>query len=256
MVWPMVIGAAISGAAGLLGASKNSKAARDVANAQLEASQPRNVISPLGESRFSAGDNQLQLALSPLLGARQGQLSDIATPLFGLLQDPNFVSSEVERLRGIARPNEDQLRASLRSQIYNRGRLGLGIGGGVTGNMYNPEMAALEEGLARADLGRVDSARNEQQRLLGNLFGLLGQEQEVLKLPLLMGQLSTSTPSSYGAFGAQNLGLQQQMGFNSSLYGEAGKSLGSIFGGLFGGGGKPGYVPPVSNPGDYSLPYF
>lgn len=248
-----VIGGVATAGAGYMGSKSNQAAASKVAESQLAASQPRHILGPTGEAAWDHRLGVLRLTPTMEQQIRLGQIEGLTEPLFGLLNDPNFVQSEVDRLRGIARPREDMLRQSLRSRVYNRGRLGLGIGGGITGNAYNPELAALEEAFARADTERVGAARGEQQRLFGNLQGLIGMERDIRREPVELASLSLGTPSSFGAFGAQNMGLQAQMGYNSAFYGELGRSIGGIANAY---ANRQSSQPSTqSSYQDYSLPY-
>jgi len=162
--------------------------------------------------------------------------------------DPNFVGSEVDRLREIARPQEDRTRAALQSRLFSQGRLGAGIGGGRTGQFYNPETAALEEAFANVDLNRVAAARGEQQRLFGNSLGASEMLQNLFLLPAQATGMSqrpggTISPgfANAAAQGANftnqaNLfGLGQQVQQNK-LFGQLG---GSLFGNLMGSFAQP-----------------
>lgn len=241
-ILPSVLSAGI----GLLGSSRGQSRMDDYAQQALQATRPLDVRSPLGSAVFSRNDLRLRLpgAISRDISGLRGLRGDY----FGLLNDPNFIQTEVDRLRGIARPNEDALRASLRSRLFNQGRLGLGVGNGMTGGMFNPELAALEEGFARADAGRVDQARGEQQRLLGNVFGLLGQETDLRALPLQAAQIGIQARTPSSALGPL-YGAQQYAGrANDAFFG----GLGSILSGL---AGRAGGASSALSAADFSLPF-
>jgi hypothetical protein len=200
-----IIGAAISGGLGLLGQSRAEKAQRRAQEQAIAANQPRNVTGPFGFSRIGPGGG-LTLGLSPELQSTLGQIQAGQGNFAGSLTDPNFVQNEVERLRAIAAPRENALRSSLRSRLFNRGRLGLGTTGALSGQI-------------------VDLA-NAQSQVMG--------------LPNQLANLSfgARTPASLAA-GYQDIGRQQAR-FNESFFGSLGSALSPAIGGLFGGGGSVG----------------
>jgi len=230
---------ALGGAGLLFGQDSADTRAQEI----LQASRPVSVRSPLG--RFTVGDDgDLRLGLSRRQVGSLRNLQGLEGQLFGLLNDPDFVQSEVDRLRGIARPREDALRAQLRSQLFNRGRLGLGIGGGRTGEFFNPELAALEEAFAAEDTARVQAARGEQQRLLGNVFGLLGAQEDIRRQPLAAAQVGIAGRPSQA--GLQGLGFAQARASNSidAFFTSAAQSLGVLGPRIFRSpGGAPQQIP-------------
>jgi hypothetical protein len=227
-----VIAPLVSAGIGLLGNRLTQDDQDDRAQQLLQASQgPTSVTSPFGT--FRREGDAITLGLT---GGQQGDLNSIQgsrANLFGTFQDPEFIQSEVDRLRGIARPREDALRASLRSQLFNRGRLGLGVGGGTTGVMFNPELAALEEGLARADASRVDQARQEQTRQLGMIGGLFGLENNLnSQVARTAGIASAFRPSNAGLSGIASAN-QRAGDFNDAFFSTLGNAVsGFAFGGL------------------------
>jgi hypothetical protein len=256
-IFGAILPSLISAGVGLIGGKKGQSQSDQYAQqmAQL-AREPIDIMSPIGGAAYNADQNLLRIGLAPALQQQAGQLGGLSQGIFGLLGDPGFfgnaldparISSEVERLRGIARPNEDALRASLRSQVYNRGRLGLGAGGGVTGQFFNPELASLEEAFARADMGRVDQATQriqyEQQRQLGNLFGLLGAQTDILQSPMGLGQLSLMGRTPQAGLAGYGAAAARASNANDAFFGSLGQTLGGLdFGSLFGdsGGGLAG----------------
>ena len=181
-----ILGAGVS----LLGSGLSNRSSRRGSQAALAAMQPQ-IISA----------TELENSLSPRFQTNLGLLQSIVDPgetMFippnlhqesilrlrdTIREDPrNLEASFLSRLRQRAGPGEAQARAQARARVFNQGRLGLLTGGGVTGR-FNPELASLEEGLARADLQRqdlaFDMARRDQatrvgmdQMLLGLLSGL------------------------------------------------------------------------------------
>jgi len=199
---------------------------------------PANVNSPFGSfSQNDVGD--------VTLGITSGQQNDLnnirgtRAGLFGQVNDPEFIQNEVDRLRGIARPREDAVRASLRSQLFNRGRLGVGVGGGINGVMFNPELAALEEGLARADLSRVDQAFDTRSQLLGNISGLFNNEFGVnSQARSLAGVAAGLRPSQAGLSGV-TAANQRAVNSNDAFFASLAQGVGNLdFDGIFDGGGS------------------
>jgi len=232
-----VIAPLISAGVGFLGQQLTQGDQDDRGQQLLSASQgPTSVNSPFGS--FQREGDAITLGLT---GGQQNDLNRIRgsrANLFGTFQDPEFVQNEVDRLRGIARPREDALRASLRSQLFNRGRLGVGVGGGVAGQMFNPELAALEEGLARADMSRIDQARQEQGRQLGMIGGLFGLENNLNnQIARTAGIASAFRPSNAGLSGIASAN-QRAGDFNDSFFSILGNSIGGFAGGLFGDSGQ------------------
>lgn len=224
---------------GLLGNALTQDDADERGQQLLQQSQgPSNITSPFGSfSRNDAGDVSFgvtagqQNDLNNIRGTRAG--------LFGQVNDPNFIQNEVDRLRGIARPREDAVRASLRSQLFNRGRLGVGVGGGTTGMMFNPELAALEEGLARADSGRVDQAFDTRSQLLGDISGLFNNEFGLnSQVRSLAGVASALRPSNAGLAGV-TAANKRSVDANDSFFASLAQGVGGLD---FGGGNSDGGV--------------
>lgn len=173
-----LLGAGVGILGNVLGGREEERGAR----AAQQASIPPNVVSPLGSTVFSGGvlnaalSPQLQQAFTTATQVGQGALSQLQNQNVGQLEAQRF-----QQLQSLAFPRESLLRAQARTRLFNRGRLGLGIGGGRTGLAFNPETAALEEALANARLARRESAgafaRAEQSRLLGQATGSLGLAQ-------------------------------------------------------------------------------
>ncbi len=235
-----LIGGLISGGLGLLGQSRAEKAQKRAVEASVQEVAPRNVTGPLGFSQVGA-DGGLTLGLSPELQTTFGQLGQGRNNFASSLTDANFIPDEVARLREISAPRENELRSSLRSRLFNRGRLGLGTQGAVSGANVNPELGALEEAFARADLARVGQARDNRQQDISNFLGLAGAQSQLASLPNQLGNLSVAsrTPSQV-ASGHLGVGNQQAR-FNESFFGSLGSGIGQAVGGLGGAfaGGAP-----------------
>ena len=160
----------------------------------------------------------------------------------------SFINEEVQRLRDIARPREDALRAQVRSRLFNAGRLGLGTGGGLTPGTFQPELAALEEGLARADTGRVQAARQEQQRGLLNLLDIIQAQQSLSTLPLQASQLGVAAGAPAGATaGLLNAGNLNARGIEG-FFGSLARRIPTFFDDDLTGGGQ-GQPIPITGPG-------
>ena len=235
-----IAGPLISGGLGLLGGRKAKGNLEEALAAMQQMSRPIDITGPFGFSRFNEDDEQIETGLSDSLAQALGQLGTGRGLFHESLIDPDFITNEVDRLRTIARPRENQLRNELRSRLFNRGRLGLGTGDTLTGQFANPETAALEEAFARADAARIDQARGIRQQELGNFLGLLGAEQNLSLLPLEATRVGIAArPQSAALQGARDIG-QQGARFNESFFGSLGENIGGIFGDLFGGGSSGG----------------
>lgn len=230
----------ISAGVSLFGGSRGQDIADRRANELLAASQgPSRIDSPFGTfNRNDSGDISLGLT-----GNQQQDISNIRNlrgGLFEQLNDPEFVQNEVDRLRGISRPREDAVRASLRSQLFNRGRLGVGVGGGTTGMMFNPELAALEEGLARADLERVGLAQDRQSQIFGQFGSTFGLESGIFNdARSVAGIASALRPSNAGLSGVASAG-QRAVDSNDAFFASLAQGIGGLFGGQQTGGGVLG----------------
>lgn len=208
-----IFGSLLGGAIGLFGQSRADDAREEAADKAFQRSQPISVTGPGGASTFE--DGQLNLSLNPQLQRFQQGLGGAAEGALGSLRGMDFQgreTAELDRLRTLRRPQIDQARAALQSRLVNRGRTGLGIGGGLQSGLFNPESAALEEAILRTDLGDIGAARGfsqqEQNFLLGQAGGLSSIQQDVLRGPESLGALSVGGRPS-GAVSA----LQAQPGF-------------------------------------------
>lgn len=210
-----LLGAGVS----FLGSRLSQRQTERGSQAALAASSPFSVSGPFGSSQVQG--QQINQSLGPELSNAFGLFSGLTTGpqqsiqvpglerptetaagldrLAVLLGNADVLPSEQQRLaelRNIARPGEERALASTRSQVFNQGRLGLGVGGGVTGAQFNPELASLQEGLARADLSRVQQARqdtiqdrarrfNEEFAAQGLFSGLRDEQRRATELARL-----------------------------------------------------------------------
>ena len=211
-----IFGSLLGGAVGLLGQKLGNDDREEAAEKAFQRSRPISVSGPGGASTFE--DDSLNLSLNPQLERFQQGLGGAAESALGNLRGMDFQgreAAELNRLRTLRRPEIDKARAALQSRLVARGRTGLGIGGGLSGNLFNPESAALEEAILRADLGDIGAARGfsqqEQNFLLGQVGGLSGIQQDVLGGPEALGALSVG-----GAPSAAVSTLQAQPGFTAA----------------------------------------
>ena len=277
-----LLGAGVS----LLGSGLSRRESERGTQAAMQASQPRNLFGPFGS--VTTGEGGMTSALGPELQQAMGLFSGMLTP--GALVNPtlqkvldvqlsNFMRSGTDRdmmnaadqrlmlLRNRARPAEADARAAARNRVFSQGRLGLGVGGGQTNARFNPELAALEEGLARADIVRQDQALNlalgDRDRQFRELMGLQGlfsglrtedlsrqlaasnQVQQINRIPLEATRVAIGSqlPPAIAAMQAQPFfqGARSTESFFSGL----GQGIADFGGGLFGGGGGGGMVNPV-----------
>jgi len=229
------LGSLLGAGVGLLGNLFGQDEADDRGEQLLAQSQgPSSVVSPFGT--FLRDGDSVNLSATPTQLTDLNRIRQGREGLFNTFNDPDFVQSEVDRLRGISRPREDALRASLRSQVFNRGRLGLGVGGGLTGNLFNPELAALEEGLARADMARISQARQEQNRQLGLLGGLFGLENDIFSQVSRNSGIAAGLRPSAAGLSGMAAADRRSMDANDAFFATLGNAVGGLnFGGIFGG---------------------
>ena len=154
----------------------------------LEASRPITTVGPTGEARFD-GD-KMRLRLTPQLQAQATRLNIPIHSLLGTLSETDFEGremAELDRLREIRRPEIARSRDALQARLLARGRSGLGVGGGRSGRLFNPQSAALEEAILAADLGDIgaarDFAREDERFALQQLTGLSQLQRGILKEP-------------------------------------------------------------------------
>lgn len=275
-----LLGSGLSALGGLLGQRSTERGSE----AALQASAPMSIFGPFGGSQV--GPQGITQSLSPELQQQFGLFSNIAGgggQMFGadpstirflqgrisnLMESPGqrLEQMEMDRLQTLrerAMPFEEQLRQQTRADLFNRGRLGLGIQGGVTGGFSQPELAALEEGLARADLARQESARSfaEQTRAsrLAEASGLLSQFAG-----LGAQDLRSQIAASQAALGllrpgmtATGLSLQSRTpqgiaAMQAEPFAQQARGVESFFAGLGSQVAQPGFFGSIFNPDPFS----
>lgn len=248
---PLMAATLVSAGAGLLGNAIAGKQERRGAGAALEASRPYSVTSPFGSALF--GDGTLDLSLEPELANAFRRANLQGRRALSLLNNTNFQQreeNELERLRRLRAPQIDEARSRLQSQLLSRGRLGLGRGGGLTGGLFNPETAALEEAIARAQLGDIaaarDFARADERHLLAQAQGLFGVSSQIGSRPLRAAHLGilASTPAAIAAM--QGTPYANQAAGTRGFFGGLAQGIGGL---SF--GGSPG-LPPTTFGGGLS----
>ena len=181
--------------------------------------------SPFGSIvRSTSGD--IRATLSPELQAefdRNLALADAAGKRFSAFDRPAAEARARARLSRKIEPQMEEAEATLRNQLYQRGRLGVGTGTGA-----NPEMKALLEAQNEARLAQVeaseDIARAEQQQefsdYLGHLNVASGLQTGLVGGTTMPGFSSLEGIASAGTFEAA---FANQMG---AFFGEMSKFLG------------------------------
>jgi len=227
----------LSGGLGLLGNKLAGDRLQSGANAAMAAVAPQEVRSPLGTLDTNKG--KLDVRLPGQLQGIFSQANELGSRSLSDLGSMDFKgreAAELERLQTLRRPEIDRARSRLQSQLLNRGRIGLGVGGGLGKGLFQPESAALEEAILRSQLGDIGAARQfsqQEQSFLGNQAkGLFGIGQGI----------------AGGALDAARLGLAGRApagiaGLQAGVGAARGNSLGSFFSALgtgFSGGGLSG----------------
>ena len=195
--------------------------------------------------------NSRLLNISP--SATQSQAAQNAQ-MFGLntLSDLNSLNfqgreaAELARLQQLRAPEFGAARNQLRSQQLARGREGLGVGGGLQSRLFNPQSAALEEAIARAQLGDISAARQmsqqEQAFLMNQAQQGFGLSNQILAPALQVAQLSlggrsgTSPSAALAAGVPASNAANSTRGFFSGLgQSISGENFDQNFQGFFGG---------------------
>ena len=227
-----IAGGLVSGIFGSLGSKSASRQESQAVQTAQQAANPLSVFSPTGYSVFDADNQRIMTGLNQQLGTGLTRSSTLANRALGNYFWDDFggkstanVQREVGRLGQLRAPSIANARASLQSQLLNRGRLGLGVGGGLSGRAFNPEVAGQEEAILRAQLGDIgyaqDRARQRKQDLLWEatgLFNLSSGISGVAGRDAALG-IAARVPGSIAA-------LQAQPGFNQ------GASTRNFFSGL------------------------
>jgi hypothetical protein len=159
----------------------------------------QSALAGLAGQAGAYGDFMGLNALSNFGGA-SAALNGIPLDVSGLMSD------RLNLLRQQAAPQEAQQLAGTRDTLFGQGRLGMGdntIGGA------NPEMQALYNSFAQADLGRQLNAQN---------LGLQAQQQQA--------NIGLGMASQYGNLGSSQMGMLQNLlgmagNFGQQAYGNA-----------------------------------
>ena len=279
-----LFGSLLGGGISLLGSALSKKQAQGAGQAAFQGAQGQSMpMRTTHDPRFITGQMQ-EDALSPQqrhnMGIFQGQvdpgesfflpphlqqqafqrLENLGQEDLGDLENQFF-----SRLQNQARPGEERLRASTRANVFGQGRLGLSVGGGQTG-AFNPELASLNEGLARAQFGRRDTARSMAERdqsrrfgidsgLIGILSGLRqerqrsqlaasGEQRALMRTPQAF--FDTTRDQMFSNPQAGQLARAGMQGARSTESFFAGLGQGVADSGFFGGGSTGGQALPMS----------
>lgn len=249
-----IAGPLIGGAFGLLGDKKAEREVRSGSQAALQAQAPISFSGVGGQALFSGDTLGTSFAGTPSFGTTFNQASQLSQNALGSLLGTSFLGREQDefnRLQRLRQPSIDAARAGLQERLINRGRSGFARGGGLSGQLFNPESAALEEAILRAQLQDIGAARQfslgEQEFLLNQ--GRLAQNmaQSVAGFPLQAAQIANTGRINPGIAALQaapnQVAARSTSGFFNSLGNTIGGAAGDFFGGgssgggLFGGGG-------------------
>lgn len=231
-------GPVLSVAGGLISGSKGADAAKGQAEAlraaglrssQMAQFRPVGLTTGFGTSRFRTNElgqveeagyeltPELQAIRDRLLTSAGGydptQLGQAAQPIMGgaaslfnlgqqyLAQSPQEAAQQyVSQQQALLAPSREAQLAGVRSNLFARGRGGLGVQAGTGGAPTSPELQAYYNSLARQDLELA--ARGQEQGMAQTRFGagLFGTGGE------LLGQVPRLTSAGYGPLETQ-LGL-------------------------------------------------
>ena len=231
-------GPVLSVAGGLISGSKGADAARGQAEAlraaglrssQMAQFRPIGLTTGFGSSRFKVNElgqveeagyeltPELQAIRNRLMTSASGydptKLGQAAQPIMGgaaslfnlgqqyLAQSPQEAAQQyVSQQQALLAPSREAQLAGVRSNLFARGRGGLGVQAGTGGAPTSPELQAYYNSLARQDLELA--ARGQEQGMAQTRFGagLFGTGGE------LLGQVPRLTSAGYGPLETQ-LGL-------------------------------------------------
>jgi len=234
-----LLGSLIGAGVSLLGSRLGNRQQQQGVNAALAAGGPFDVRGPFGRADFDGSDLNVQLGGKFSQGLnRSAALGNRALGSLGALDFRAREQAELDRLQRLRQPQIDLARAQQQSSLFNRGRLGLARGGGLSGQLFNPETAGLEEAILRAQLGDIGSARQfsqqEQGFLLDQAGGLFGLAGDIGNRGLQQAQLGIAARNPAGL-----AGLAAGPGFarartTEGFFGALGNTIGGLdFGGTF-----------------------
>lgn len=205
------VGAAVgSGVAGLIGNDKAYGQEQAAAQAARTAANPVSVFGPGGNAVFRPGSNSYKLSVpdrfqkasdAGILGGRR------ALDQYEAFNPAGYdVNAEVRRLRKLRAPDIAQARSQLQSQLLSRGRLGVGVGGGRTGGLFQPETKALEEAILNSQLSDISSAQDRAMQREA-----LDYDREGQLLANAQGLFNIGGALQGGGQGAAQLGVQARL---------------------------------------------
>lgn len=229
-----LFGGLIGGGLGLIGELIGGGEREEGVEAALEASRPISVTGPTGRAMFDEANRQFNLSLHPELRERLDELRAVSGGVLTDLGATDFAgreAAELDRLRTLRQPQIDQARSQLQSRLLARGRLGVGVGGGLGGRLFQPETAALEEAILRSDLGDIGAAREfargDERFLLQQLQGLMGLESDIRSSPERLAGIGIQARPPAAVASMQALPGLQRGDFISGLFGGLGNVIGS-----------------------------
>ena len=263
MPW-IAAGGALLG--GLFTSNANKKAAKQSANAQVEAARiaadaarfrPVGMTTRFGSSQFGY-DPQGNLSsagytVSPELAAMRDQLLSQAggagmgtaqqaqqagQGLFGLgqqylAQSPQEAAqSWMQSQQALLAPENEQALAGVRNQLFQTGRSGLATGATQAGGMAatNPEMAAYYNALAKQNLGLAAQAQEQGRAQTTFGQGLLGAGID------LQSQGYNPFKTQFGLAQSLEQAGQAPLELSASLAGRSAQAGGNVGQTLFTGG--------------------
>lgn len=206
---------------GLLGQSKASSAAKDAANAQLEAAKiaadmskftPYGVTTGFGQSWFDEENQTAGYELDPALAAYRDKLMSMGAEALPSSMDPTAnAQTYYDEMQAMAAPGRQQQMQNMRQDVFGSGRLGMRLAGeaagaGANAGMVNPDFFGMNAANAMADqqmqmlardksMAELDAAINRGTGLFTSGFGV----EELGMKPLALGAEIGGRASSAGA---------------------------------------------------------
>jgi len=257
MPWAAVAGAVVSGYMQNKAAKKAASAQERAGELAYQRSLPGSTKGLFGEAKFDGKDATLEL--SPELQAQyerlMGRAGTTAEQVAAYSADPFEAQKQLyEQQRGLFEPQRAKERLSREARLLAQGRLGTTGGAG--------EIEAAETAYGMQDLARQVGAFDQAQGMINQLRA---REAEDIKQSLILGELPLSyaqlsrgiasgvSPAAQFAgqqagqaalgLGGTQAAFWSQLGQQGSTYNQQGyrtgstdSQLGTIFGGLFGGG--------------------
>ena len=235
-----IAGPLIGGAVSLLGQRKANRDFERGVDQAVQGAAPFSGVLPGGNTvGFQNGNFNIGLGNETSDAFFRSQLG--AANRLNTLFGTSFLdreNQELARLQQLRQPSIDAARASLQERLVNRGRGGFARGGGLSGRLFNPETAGLEEAILRAQLGDIGAARQfsqqEQDFLLGQARGAAQLGNTLLAGPLEGARLGIAAANP----GVATAGLRTQPALaqartTQGFFGSLGNTIGGAVGGLF-----------------------